>query len=191
MDPYLIVDIETCPIDTDAAEALDEEERKKLINPVDSKIVAIGIRTKDKNTVWCSEDEKDMLENFWLEFQSIRKGNPRIPAVGFNILQFDMPFLVARSFIHGVVVSPFTHKQIVDLRDKINACKWGHTRGRLKEYAEFVGLETDGMDGSEVMGCCIKGDMARIEKYLHNDLEITDDLYKRAVELNITKIAKW
>jgi len=39
---FFCVDVETCPIDLEAALKMGEEERKKLLNPIDSRIVAIG-----------------------------------------------------------------------------------------------------------------------------------------------------
>ena len=130
MNNALILDIETCPIDLDYAQSLEEEERMKLINPIDSKIVAIGIRHNGKNIIFQSNDEKQMLEDFWLEWKTIRQGSYLRPVVGFNICNFDMPFIVTRSFINDVSISPFTLKQIVDLKQKLSAYRYGHTRGK-------------------------------------------------------------
>jgi uncharacterized protein YprB with RNaseH-like and TPR domain len=189
--PYLVVDIETCPIELDKYLTLNEEERKKYLNPIDSKIIALGIRSNKENKIFLSENEKEILENFWIEWSTIRKGNPSIPVVGFNINNFDMPFIVARSFINNVVISPFTLKQIVDLRDKINAYKYGEARGKLKEYAKLLGIEILDVDGSDVAQLCKNKEYEKLGEYLCKDLEITDALYIRAVETNISKIDRW
>ena len=39
---YFVIDIETCPLVLEDYELLDDESRLKLINPIDSKIIAIG-----------------------------------------------------------------------------------------------------------------------------------------------------
>jgi len=189
--PYLIVDIETCPLDLDKYLELSEEDRKKFLNPIDSKIIALGIRSGQENKIFLGEDEKEILEQFWLEWATIRKGSPFIPVVGFNINSFDLPFITARSFINNVVISPFTLKQIVDLRDKINAYRYGETRGKLKEYASLLDIEIMDVDGSDVAQLCKDKDYDTLKKYLSKDLEITDALYVRAVETNISKIDRW
>ena len=112
---YFIIDIETCPIDIEGYKVLDEEGKKKLINPIDSKIIAIGIRHAGKNTIIQNENEKQLLEEFWTEWMSIKKGRS-LNIVGFNIKDFDLPFAVTRSFVHNVIISPFVVKYIVDLK---------------------------------------------------------------------------
>jgi hypothetical protein len=77
MSGYMVVDIETCPINPENVKDLPEEDQKKLINPVDSKIVAIGMRVNGTNTIFFSEDEKTMLQDFWLEWKTTKKRQPR------------------------------------------------------------------------------------------------------------------
>ncbi|HLD42469.1 MAG TPA: hypothetical protein VJB08_00590 [Candidatus Nanoarchaeia archaeon] len=62
---------------------------------------------------------------------------------------------MTRSFIHNVAISPFTMKFIIDLRDKVNAYRRGHSRGTLKDFGKVLGFPAD-MDGSEVAGLCKK-----------------------------------
>ena len=169
---YFILDIETCPIDVENYEQQDEEDRKKLLNPIDSEIVAIGIRYDGKNTIIMKNEddsdekgdygnnaaesnEKQMLIEFWNEWKKLHEKNINIKTVGFNITNFDIPFLVVRSFIHNVAISPFTIKFIIDLRDKVNAYRHGHSRGTLKDFGKVLGFPAD-MDGFEVAGLCKK-----------------------------------
>lgn len=187
----MIVDIETCPIDLHKAKLLDEEEKLKLLNPIDSKIIAIGIRCNGKNIIFQSENEADILEKFWLEWKSIRQQRPMIPIVGFNIVQFDIPFIVSRSFINNITISPFTVKEIIDLREKINAYRYGKSRGKLKEFAQLIGMTTLDIDGSQVMELCINKNYVKLIGYLEKDLEITEKIFERASNLNITQIRRW
>ena len=114
-----------------------------------------------------------------------------VPIIGFNIVHYDLPFLVTRSFINNVPISPFTLKEIIDLREKISAYRYGETRGKLKEFAAIIGIERDAKEGKDVFDMWLNGDKKSLCEYLEKDLEITDSLYIRANALNITRIAKW
>ena len=188
LDNYFVIDIETCPLDMEKCDKLPEEEKRQLLNPIDSKVVAIGLRRNGIDKVF-SGDEKKMLEDFWAEWKKAREGGAFI--VGFNLLSFDLPFLTTRSFVNNVVISPFNLKTVIDLRDRISAYRFGHTRGTLKEFAALIGLKDFGMDGSQIAELCKAGDMQTIIKYLKNDLLITDEIFKRARDTNILGIERW
>jgi len=185
---YLVVDIETVPINAEAAMQLDDEEQKKLLNPIDSRIVAIGVRKDGVSTIWCEDDERAMLVNFWEAWKT--KG-PNAPVVGFNIASFDIPFLVTRSFLLDVPVVPFSVKDVVDLREKLSAYRHGHSRGKLKEFAQLIGLSILDVDGSDVTRLWTEQRIKELVEYLNRDLEITDELYARAVRLHLTRIVRW
>src|SRR3989338_4531322 len=105
---YFIVDIEVCPINLEGYEELEEEERLKLLNPINSKAIAVGIRHLGKNKIFFFENEKEMLEEFWKEWEKIKQIDQySTQIVGFSILNFDLPFLVSRSLINNVTISPF------------------------------------------------------------------------------------
>ena len=187
-DNYFIIDVETCPMDMQKHDALVEEDRKQLINPIDSRAVAIGIRRNGSDIIFSGQEEKKLLEEFWTEWRRARETGAFI--VGFNLLSFDLPFLVTRSFIHQVKILPFNLKSVIDLRDRISAYRYGNTRGTLKEFAALMGLETMG-DGGQVAELCRQGDIDGLAKYLRNDLLITDEIFKRVRDLNILGIEKW
>ena len=87
---YIILDIETCPISLENYFEKDEEEKLKLLNPIDSRIVAIGLRFENVNYIFQSEDEKEILSKFWEKWKEIKLGSALIPVVGFNITSFDI-----------------------------------------------------------------------------------------------------
>ncbi len=190
-DNYFIIDIETCPIDLKKYGELDEEEKNKLINPIDSKIIAIGIRYKGKNIIFSGKSEKEILEEFWIEWKTIKKGGDGVSVVGFNIKNFDLPFITSKSVVHNVVIAPFLIKQIIDLREKINAYRYGHSRGTLKEYAELIGASILDMDGGDIAQLCIDDNYEKIIKYLENDLVITEKLYERVKTTDVLNIDRW
>jgi hypothetical protein len=188
MTDHFIVHIETCASDPEHFQNLTEEEQKKLMNPMDAKIVAIGIRHRGQNLVSMEKDEKDMLRDFWHEWELLHRANPDVEVVGFNITNFDLPFITARSFIHDIPISPFLLKNVVDLRDKINAYRHGPTRGKLSEYAQLIGMESPDVDTTQL---CLTHDFEKLRLALVKDLEIIDKLYDKAKRTRILDIKRW
>lgn len=186
---YFILDIETCPIDIKAYEKLEEEERKKRLNPIDSKIVAIGLRHGEKNTFIIKGTERDILEKFWQAWKELWQPNTQV--VGFNISSFDIPFLVTRSFVNNVRIVPFALKSVVDLREKINAYRHGRARGTLKDFAAAMGMPTLDVDGSNIIEFCQRDDKEALLEYLKHDLLITDAMYRRVKDTGIIDITRW
>src|SRR3989344_3578181 len=191
MENYFIVDIETCPISLENYNQLNEEERIKMINPIDSRIVAIGVMHKNNNKIFIDGSEKKILELFWAEWKKIKQENQNNSAVGFNILNFDIPFIVSRSFINNVEIVPFMLKSILDLKNKINAYRYGKSRGKLIDYGRFLGLEISAVDGSQVAAMWKENKIQDLKDYLCNDLEITEKLFFRAKETKIIHIDRW
>ena len=190
---YLYLDIETCPVTFDGYFEKEEEERQKLINPVDSKVIAIGLKEPNKEAViLIGEDEKDILTKFWAYFTNFKKENPVFRLVGFNIKSFDISFLVTRSFINRVKIQHFSLKEILDLRDYITCFRYGKSRGTLKEFGEAIGVSLiDDIDGSMVAELCHKKDYASITRYLLKDMELTEEVHKVTMELDIDKIRQY
>jgi uncharacterized protein YprB with RNaseH-like and TPR domain len=187
---FLVIDIETVPVVATTPE-MTEDERKKKINPIDSRVVAIGVMDSKGARVFASTDEAAILRSLWSAWKDFRMNNPGAPIVGFNVASFDVPFLVTRSFLVGVAVHPFTGRDIVDIRHKLAAYAYGEQRGKLKELAQLVGLPVLDVDGSDVERLWNSGEFAKVEEYLIRDLEITRALYNRLVQLQIDKIQRY
>ncbi len=190
---YFYLDIETVPNDKETYLSLSEDARKKLLNPIDSHIVAVGIKKNGGEAqVLYSADEKAILTGFWSMLSMGKQTNTPFRLVGFNIKDFDLPFLVTRSFIQDVKIQPFVLKDVVDVREQLSAFKYGPTRGKLKEYAAIIGTPImEDMDGSQVAERYWKGEHAKIQEYLKKDLELTEVLHQRMIALRITEIARW
>ena len=189
---YLIIDIETVPSDREKFESAETEEgKKKLLNPIDSQIVAIGLKQGPKTTLLYKAPEKELLESFWSEIRQFKKQHSNGQLVGFNIKNFDLPFLVTRSFVHDIVIEPFLLKSVVDLREKLSAFKYGNVRGTLKEFGGFLGIAEAQMTGANVAEKYWAGQIDDIKNYLEKDLEITDSVYKRCQKTRILEIERW
>ncbi len=188
---YIIVDVETAPLDRKEYESREPDaERKKLLNPIDSKIIAIGLKKKgEAAAVFMGSDEAQLLTDFWKEISKSKSLSTKI--VGFNIKDFDLPFLVTRSFVNNVEIVPFIVKEVLDLREKLSAYKFGNVRGKLKEFADFLSIDKMDMDGSDVAGEYWAGNTKKIGDYLKKDLEITEAIYQRIVRLKIDRIERW
>lgn len=190
MQDFLVIDIETVPVDIAASKLLTEEERKKKLNPIDSKIVAIGLMSAHETWVQSGEDEAALLTELWTRWDLFRRANPGAPIVGFNHASFDIPFLVTRSFLCNVPIIPFSTRQLVDIRHKLAAYAYGEQRGKLKELAQLTGHEVLDVDGSDVTRLW-EEDREKLEEYLAKDLQITRSLYERMVRLGIDKIQRF
>ncbi|MGM5484090.1 MAG: ribonuclease H-like domain-containing protein [Nanobdellota archaeon] len=182
----IIIDIETAPVDIENYFNLDEEEKLKKLNPIDSYIVAIGIMKGDEEILF-NGDEKDILRDFW----NFIEKNEGKKIVGFNIKKFDIPFITSRSFIKNVKVSPLQLSKVIDVREWINAYRYGQTRGKLKEFAKLIGIEVMDVEGSDIATLVKDDKFDVIESYLKKDLEITKNIYERAIDLNFDKITRW
>ncbi len=190
---YFYVDVETVPIDKGRYSELSEEERKKLLNPIDSRIIAIGVqKNADPIQIFSREDENKILAEFWSLLSTRINGSGPARMVGFNIKDFDLPFLVTRSFLKGVKIHPFMLKDVMDVREQVSAFKYGPTRGKLKEYAALLGMAVlDDMDGSQVAERYWKGELPKIVDYLRRDVELTRAMHVRMIELRIAEIGRW
>jgi DNA polymerase elongation subunit (family B) len=192
MENYFVIDIETAPLlPFEEYERLEEEKQQKLMNPIDSKIIAAGIRYNKEDYVFFGEDEREILKNFWNQWRSIVQGQRTVKIVGFNILNFDIPFLVTKSCIHNVPLSPFVLKDVVDLREKVHAYRYGKNRGTLKEFASALGITLLDVDGSDVARLYHQKDFETITTYLKKDLEITEALLHRMHETGVIHISRY
>ena len=190
-ESYFVVDVETCPIDLDGYFLLETDEEKiKKLNPIDSKIIAIGIMNRGESKIF-SGDEKDILTKFWSEWKKLKYGSPSILLVGFNVTNFDIPFIVARSFINNIEIVPFSLKSVLDVKEKINAYRYGKSRGKLEEYGRLIGVGVLNIDGSMIPRLFKDNDWETLKKYLLKDLEITDKLFERAKSTGIIHISKY
>lgn len=190
MVEYLVIDIETVPVELSKYFEQDESKRKEFLNPIDSRVIAAGIRSNGSNEIFIGDDEARVLADFWAEWSAVRRGNKDTKVVGFNIGDFDMPMLTSRSFQNDVPVTPFLKKELVDLRERISAFQW-RPKGRLQDYAESVGIVPETGGGENVAYWYRDNEMGKIREHLEEDLEITDKVFQKARELNISKIDRW
>lgn len=112
-------------IEEDKAKKLQQKRDQAALSPFAGLIACIGVQhwSEDKPTVFCVEEatrygEQGMLQEFdlWLS-----KWPRDFVVVGFNIRDFDMPFLLARLAVHGMACPrlpmPRNYRRCIDLCD--------------------------------------------------------------------------
>jgi predicted PolB exonuclease-like 3'-5' exonuclease len=191
----------------------EEEKRRGALSPFLGKIVAIGvvnaengrscalyeipgqtelISRKEGTRTLISGSERQILEKFW-EF--LGKDDRFI---SFNGRQFDGPFLMIRSAIHGVVPKRdlvgyrYSNHPNCDLRDVLNFS--GTLNGRQVRFNldlacksfGIVSSKTEGMDGRAVETLYRAGRYEDIATYCLEDVRATCELYLKLAPTMLT-----
>lgn len=182
----------------------EEEKRRGALSPFIGKIVAIGVvnaengrscalyeipgqtelvTRKEGNRTLISGSEKQILEKFW----DFLGRDDRF--ISFNGRQFDGPFLMIRSAIHGVVPKRdlvgyrYAFHPNCDLREALNFS--GTLYGRQVRFNldlacksfGIVSSKTEGMDGRAVESMYRAGRYEEIATYCLEDVRATCELY--------------
>lgn len=154
--------------------------------PESGKVLAIGLayigpKGEADDFSALTGDEAEILTAFWNLVRSAQNGNlGRTLFVGFNSREFDLPFLVARSWIVGVAVPniyqmrgrfPAWSSVFYDLRDY-----WvlGRNSGRSNLDTVARALTGEGKSGSGAdFATDLANDPDKAIAYLRQDLELT------------------
>ena len=156
---------------------------KAALSPSSGVVQAIGVMLSGKYHVCVSDDdEKSLLQWFWATIES--EGSTTL--VGWNILNFDLPFLVSRSWAHGIRV-PILHYcvsynrytlPVLDLMQFMCLSRDSRTMS-LSSALMMTGLqpkaETKGMLPYELYD----QDIEAFFDYLRRDVQALADLYQR------------
>jgi predicted PolB exonuclease-like 3'-5' exonuclease len=153
------------PLDADLGKVIAISLQRGLENAVEVRL------TGDEET----RTEPELIRWFWDAFASC-EGR----CCGYNIIGFDLPYLLRRSFDLGISVplqpqlARFRSEPTIDLMAILY--NWGTARG-LKWVCKRYGIENPlpELDGSKV------AEMERetLRKYAANDVHLVIELYKR------------
>jgi predicted PolB exonuclease-like 3'-5' exonuclease len=123
------------------------------------------------------EDERSILAMFWA---AIAEG----PVIGWNLKGFDIPFIIQRSWIHGLRVkeSVWNGKWLsndfsIDLMERW-CCGNGKQTAGLGAVSKACGVGEKTGTGAE-FGKLWEIDRQKAIEYCRHDLELTFDLAKR------------
>ena len=187
----------------------EEEKRRGALSPFTGRIVAIGVvnvdsgkscalyevpgqtevtTTKDGDRTLISGSERAILQKFW-EYLG---ADDRF--ISFNGRQFDGPFLMIRSAIHGlrptrdVVGKRYSFHPNCDLREVLNfqgTVNPRQMRFNLDLACKTFGIESsksEGMDGRSVETLYRTGRYEDIALYCLDDVRATAELYLKLAE---------
>ena len=119
--------------------------------------------------------EKEILEMFWLYYEDCG-GN----SCGYNIIGFDLPYIMRRSFDLGVKapiipsLAKYRTEPTIDLMGIL--FNWGQAKG-LKWVCKRYGIDNPlpDLDGSMVQDM----DAETLRAYAVNDVKLVQQLYKK------------
>jgi 3'-5' exonuclease len=182
----------------------EEEKRRGALSPFTGRIVAIGvvnaetgrscamyevpgqtevITRKDGNRTMISGTERQILEKFWDYLDKEDR------FISFNGRQFDGPFLMIRSAIHGItpkrdlIGNRYRFHPNCDLREVLNfngTINPRQMRFNLDLACKAFGIvssKTEGMDGRAVETLYRAGRHEDIAVYCLEDVRATCELY--------------
>ncbi|MDP2695984.1 MAG: ribonuclease H-like domain-containing protein [bacterium] len=185
-----------------------EEEKERLgFSPLTGEVVAIGMLNPnsnkgaiylrgdkplaeaglDENIILETGTEKEVLEKFW---QAIKNYNTFI---SFNGRGFDVPFLMVRSAILGVVPTKnlMSNRYLssqkydalhIDLLDQLTFYGAVPRKFNMHFWTKAFGIKSpkeDGVTGDDVGRLFKEGKTMEIAQYNLGDLKATQELYEK------------
>lgn len=192
----------------DYSSALADLKNGLGFSPLTGQIVAIGIYDgeREKGAVYFQASpkkdeknfeeneykfevmsEKEMLQKFWDIVEKYET------FVTFNGRQFDVPFLMVRSAIHGIrptknlLANRYlnyhpANARHIDLLDQLTFYGSLRKKGSLHLWCRAFGIESpkaQGVDGDDVKKLFESGKSADIARYNSRDLRATFELYTK------------
>jgi hypothetical protein len=162
-----------------------EHERRLIdqaaLNATTGYVLAIGTYDVRENhyEIIHGQEESALLSNWWTHLYGFHEACAA-QFVGFNILGFDLPFLLRRSWALGISVQSwifdgrYFHRRFADVMQH-----W--QLGNRQEYisldklARFLGLPGKSHEGKDFANLYANNQQQAI-KYLKNDLKLTADI---------------
>lgn len=157
---------------------------KAALSATTGSVLAIGtyhLRTNHYEIIE-GKPEEEMLLDFWTHLYSENEGCSA-SFVGFNILAFDLPFLLRRSWFHKIPVQPwlfdgryFHHR----FRDVLSYWRAGNRLEMisLDKLARFLGLGAKSLGGKDFAKLYFDNKLEAIA-YLKGDLKLTTNIALR------------
>ena len=206
-EPWLVFDIETCPMpdcqqyltdpikapsnykDPDKIKAYIAEKQLKQVADAAldldlCEIVAIGMVFFDVRYVWTRDitSEGEMLHAFWELVATAQRERGNL--VGFHCLAFDLPILLRRSLYLGIPapkipVDRYRHDGVIDVADVLTF--GGRMTWRsLAFYAKRFGIpHDDSVKGEQIPQLVADGKWDAIAAHVRGDVATTTALAQR------------
>lgn len=199
----ITIDIETLPVSEPFESRLfwetEEQYRKTACDAALGRILCIGYSEQNETGTIISHgcfgwreatqdfepDEKMILAEFWQFIRSFNLNGDII--IGHNILDFDLPFIMQRSFTCGVrptvdfFFSKYRRAPIFDTMRVWDCWKWGNSTS-LKKLAYALGLEcpkAGGITGENIYDAYLEGRFEEIYRYCMRDVKVTRNVWRK------------
>ena len=160
------------------------------LSPVTGQVLAIGFKRGETLAIIGDggETEPEILTAFWAVY---KKHHASSRFIGFCSNFFDFPFIVWRSYFHGIAVpenawdktGKYPAYCFVDLIDRLPKRGFSDESRKLTDICSWLGLgsKPDGVDGSMFATLWAGNEDSKQQAiaYLQNDLELTWKLGER------------
>lgn len=195
MNTLLFLDIEIARDDLIAHElylsAQEKHPEQYMFLPAYNKIIALCIGGINKDGVFSVKalewTEQQMLERFFAFID-------RYTIIGYNILQFDLPFIIHRAMHYGLRIpdclrtfwkKPWEITNVIDLMQVSKT--FGMRYYPLNDMCILTWIQSpkDWLDGSQVQQAYDDGRIDDITHYCIADVVATKNLFDKFLELNL------
>jgi|Deesub1362B_J571_1020462.scaffolds.fasta_scaffold05294_7 uncharacterized protein YprB with RNaseH-like and TPR domain len=164
------------------------------LDPFTDRIVAIGVWRGPDVKVFIDEKEHRVIWDFFKFLTAVPNPLKTQCLIGYNIQNFDIPFITARAIKHGHYVDAGYLRRMYRA-DLINIItRYMNTRNRylsLKAVADFLDIEVnDSVSGSDIPRLWEERNLKSIIKHCLSDLSVTAKIFKNLcylVEHNIER----
>jgi DNA polymerase elongation subunit (family B) len=158
--------------------------KRAALSPLTGKIVAIGYKVPNGHEVLHVANEIELLEEFWNDYEEHAEKQGQM--IGHNILGFDIPFIIRRSWANKIrVPATVQNGRYLNERrfiDTMTAFQCGNRTEKfhsLDTVAKFMGFagktEAIGAQFAEILAT----DPKRALAYLAADLQAVEDIAER------------
>ncbi len=150
------------------------------LNPLEDRIIAIGIKLEDEEVVLTYNDEKQIIKEFW---NYLRKFND-FKLIGFNSAEFDIPFLIIRSLRYKIPIVKITRYNSIDLKLTLSN-GFRYKKGKLEEFSKLINYKTkyNGYKGKHIPLLWDNKQIAELIEYVMQDAKMTFALFQRLKEI--------
>lgn len=164
---------------------------KQSLDSLQGQIICIGYKlesntgAKETYTEVCMEETEEKTVTYFSErlTEVIAEHSQYSPIlwVGHNLASFDVPYLYHKAIKHNLALKRYLPRSKADYFDTMK--EWAPTdynrRTSLKKIAQFLDIPQSGVDGSQVWDMWKEGKHKEIGEYCLEDVEITNEVYKR------------
>lgn len=133
--------------------SIEDQLADAALSAITGRVLVVAVQVGNTAPTFYEGDEKQLLSDFWRDYRAFRGQSNAPDWVGFNIADFDLPFLIRRSWVNAVKPPPCLNERgymlphFIDLRD-VWGCGQHQPKGGLDVIARLMGLPGKTSDGA-------------------------------------------